>query len=347
MTTTGHVQVVQLLRFGGLADVLQALEAEGILVVVQELASLLVEALGVIAVHVGDVHSQRAVHKNRDIGNASLAGQLVQQQHQLLGASHGEGGHNDAPALGRCPIHHIRQLINYVCDIFMEAAAVGAFHDQVIGGRHDFGVADDGQIGTADVARKDQANRRRTGGIPQHQVRRSQDMAGVIGLVREVRRQSEGGVIRDGLKKRQGPLGIGHRIKRLHQAVFEPGSLAMFQAVIQELGVVFLNVGRVAQHPVAEIHGGGSGINRAGESVFRQRRQVAAMVDVRVRKDDGIHRRAGKRQMAVLVVGVFATALVKAAIQKDPLAARLQQMHGTRDSAGRTPKCELHRFSEG
>ena len=90
-----------------LADVLQALEAERVLVVQQVLAGLLVEALRVIAVDLGDVQRQRAVHENGDVGNALLVGQLVQQQHELLGAAHGEGRHDDAAAAPRGAVHYV------------------------------------------------------------------------------------------------------------------------------------------------------------------------------------------------------------------------------------------------
>ena len=97
------VQIVQLLRFGGLADVLQPLEAERILAVVQILARLRVEALGMIAMHLGHVDRQRAVDEERDIRDPLLVDKLVQQQHQLLRAPHGERRHDDpAAAPARC-----------------------------------------------------------------------------------------------------------------------------------------------------------------------------------------------------------------------------------------------------
>jgi len=51
-----------------------------------------VEALGVIAMHLGHVEGQRAIHEEGDVGNALLVEELVEQQDELLGASHGKGG---------------------------------------------------------------------------------------------------------------------------------------------------------------------------------------------------------------------------------------------------------------
>ena len=74
MTTKGPCRSLSFLEFLGFADVLQALETEGVLVVVDELEGLLVEALGMVAMHLGDVQSERAVGEDGDVGDALLVG---------------------------------------------------------------------------------------------------------------------------------------------------------------------------------------------------------------------------------------------------------------------------------
>jgi len=152
------VQVVQLLGVGHLADVLQALETERILVVEQVLPGLIVEALRMSAVDVGHVQRQRAVDKNGDVGNALLVEELVQQEHELLGAAHGESRHDDASAAPRGAVHDVGELVDDVADILVKTPAVGALHDQVFGGRHAFGIADDGQVRPANISGKAQAH---------------------------------------------------------------------------------------------------------------------------------------------------------------------------------------------
>ena len=57
-------------------------------------------------------------------------------------------------------------------------------------------------------------------------------------------------------------------IERRHYAVYRPPKRALVAAPVQELGVFLLNVGGIAQHPAAQIDGGGGCINGTGKSVF-------------------------------------------------------------------------------
>ena len=47
--------------------------------------------------------------------------------------------------------------------------------------------------------------------------------------------------------------------------------LALLQPLVEELGVLLLDVRGVAQHPVAEVDGGRGGVNRPAEAVLHQR----------------------------------------------------------------------------
>src|SRR5690606_23022389 len=93
-----HAHPVQLLRPARLADVLQPLEAEGVVVgehVVEELA---VVALRVRLEDAGDVDGEGAVHEDGDAGDAVLVPELVERVDELLRAADGEGGDDDLPA---------------------------------------------------------------------------------------------------------------------------------------------------------------------------------------------------------------------------------------------------------
>ena len=73
-----------------------------------------IEALGVVAMHLGHVERQRAIHEERDVGNALFVDKLVEQQHELLRAPHGERGHDDASAAARGAVDHVGQLVDHV-----------------------------------------------------------------------------------------------------------------------------------------------------------------------------------------------------------------------------------------
>jgi len=61
--------------------------------------------------------------------------------------------------------------------------------------------------------------------------------------------------------------------------------LAFLATLIDELRVLFLDIGRVAQHPVAQVDGGRCGINGTGVAILHEAGQIAAVVDVGVRED--------------------------------------------------------------
>ena len=115
----------------------------------------------------------------------------------------------------------------------------------------------------------------------------------------------------------------------------------MFPALVQEFGVLLVDVGGVPQHPVAAIDRGGGGVNRSGKAVADQRGQIAAMVHVGMRQDHRVDGGAGEGQLAILAVGVLAAALIAAANQHIPFAAGFQKVHGAGNAAGRAPERQL------
>ena len=76
-------------------DVAQRREGEDGAVVLDELARLFVVALGVALEDVGDVHRERAVDEDGQVGDAAGDVQLVQRVDDLLRAADGEGGDDD------------------------------------------------------------------------------------------------------------------------------------------------------------------------------------------------------------------------------------------------------------
>jgi hypothetical protein len=155
-------------------------------------------------------------------------------------------------------------------------------------------------------------------------------------------------VVGHGLKQRQCALSVAHGIERRHAPVLQARGLAVLQPLIQKFGVFLLDMRRIAQHPVAQIDGGGSGIDRAREPVLHQRGQVPRVVDVGVRQYHRLDGRAAERQAPVLLIGVFSPPLIQPAIQQEPFAARFHQVHRPRDRSRCTPERKLHGlFSEG
>src|SRR5580700_3803499 len=116
----GPVQIVELFRFGGIADVLQAAESERVLVVVEVGLGFGVETFRVGAVHGCHVDGERTVHKNRNVGDAFGIRQLMQQQDKLLGAADGECRHNNAPAALGGTVYHLGKFVGHVADMLVK-----------------------------------------------------------------------------------------------------------------------------------------------------------------------------------------------------------------------------------
>jgi len=93
-------------------------------------------------------------------------------------------------------------------------------------------------------------------------------MAGVVARVVQPGGQYVRGVVRNRLQQRQGALGIRRGVERHDTAAFEAHGLAVREPLVQELGILFMDMRRVAQHPVAQIDGGRSGEDGTAEAAL-------------------------------------------------------------------------------
>jgi len=115
----------------------------------------------------------------------------------------------------------------------------------------------------------------------------------------------------------------------------------VLEPLVEELGVLLLDMGGVAQHPAAEIDG--AGVEKMGpEKPFFT--SVGGSRNGRCgRVREPRHRwRNPERKIAILAVGLFPAALVQPAIEQKAPAARFHQVHGAGDLARRAPKRDLH-----
>ena len=193
MTTKGPCRSFSFFDSAGLPDVLQALEAEGVLVIRRywRVSSLK---------HSG--WSRCTAVTFRASGLSTKIGMLGMRFSLASWCSSSTScwvrPTAKAGTMMRPPRRAVRlttsaSLLMTWLDVLVEAAAVGALHDQVVGGRQGFGIADDGQAGPAHVAGEGQAHGRRSGRVVQHDVGRAQDVAGIVGLVAQARRPASCG----------------------------------------------------------------------------------------------------------------------------------------------------------
>ena len=116
-------------------------------------------------------------------------------------------------------------------------------------------------------------------------------------------------------------LGVLGRIERLPDL-----RAATAGVLVDELRVLELDVGAVAQHDPAEIGRGGRRMNRSPITQSRQRGKVATVIDVRVGQDDGVDRRRIEGQFAVDPLAQVALALIEPAVEKHAALPDRQQV---------------------
>lgn len=85
----------------------------------------------------------------------------------------------------------------------------------------------------------------------------------------------------------------------------------------------------------AEVARGGRGVDGAGKTLLDEQRQAAGVVDVGVRKDDGVEGGGVEGKLPVTRGGLNAAALEHAAVEGDVFAGSFDQMKRTGDFARR------------
>ena len=127
-------------------------------------------------------------------------------------------------------------------------------------------------------------------------------------------------LVADRLKLRQRAGGIELGVER------QRGRVLRVAATVRQTGVLFLNVRRVGQDERAQVARPGGAEDAAAKSAGDQPRQVAAMVEVRVREHDGVDAlRVDRKRRPVPQAQLFQS-LKQPAIDEHAVIAEVQQM---------------------
>ena len=98
----------------------------------------------------------------------------------------------------------------------------------------------------------------------------------------------------------------------------------------------------VAQQNIAKINRLAAGEHASPEPMLHQLRKIAGMVDMGMGKDHEIDGLCINGEIAVLLEGLLAVALIKAAIEKNPLSTGFNKVHGTGCCTSGSKKCDFH-----
>ena len=203
---------------------------------------------------------------------------------------------------------HLAQLGVGLFGIAVVLVPIGAFHDQVIGRLRHLRVAQQRQVSPAQVAGEQQAPLAAVLEDVQRHLRRAKDVPGFHQASGHARHGLERLVVIHGMEVHRHFGGIFLGVERLD------GRLAGLQAFpVNIFRIRFLDMTGVHQHDVCQVSGGVRAVNRALVAVPDQVGQVAAVIDVGVREDQGIDLSRVERELAVALVGVVPAALEQAA----------------------------------
>src|SRR5262245_330766 len=108
------------------------------------------------------------------------------------------------------------------------------------------------------------------------------------------------------------------------------------------LRVFLLDVHAVEQHDVGDVGRCVGAEDRSPVAATEKTRQIAAVIDVRMREDDGIEMRRIVKEVLVLAPRLGSVPLKQAAIQKHLELSTLDHVLAASDFPRRTAKRDLH-----
>ena len=152
-------------------------------------------------------------------------------------------------------------------------------------------------------------------------------MAGVDEVDLDAGDDGNGTVVADRLQAIERAGGVNFGIERLR------GSVLGVALPVRPPGVFFLDARRVGQHQRAQLARRRRTEDAAGETLGHEPRQIAAVIEVRVREDNGIDPRRIDGKRPPVAIAQLLEPLEQAAVDQDAAIAEVEQMLGTGDGA--------------
>jgi len=266
------------------------------------------------------------IHVDRDGRDAVRARQFVQEVDQLLGPLDRKGRNDDhAPPLDP-RADQVPQVLGHGV-VPVDAIPVGGLQDQPVSLLERFGVAQDGRILAAQVAREDQTPDG-VRGEGQLNAGRAQDVPGIPEACPDPRHDLEGLGIAVGLELTQAGLGIGPGVQGQGRVV--PGG-----GVPVGIGGLFLlDESRIRQQQRAQIPGAARGVDGTGETVAADQRQITRVIDVRVGDQHGFDRNRWHGEGVPVAQAQLLGSLEQATVHHETMPLPLQQIARTGHRAG-------------
>ena len=279
---------------------------------------------------------QRRVYVYREVeAHQILFLDLPQQIQHLLGPAYGEGRDHQIASLAKGDPDAVRQKVRRVVAGLVDPVSVGRLDDGVVRLPDVILPPEDGQIHIAQVSGEDHLPADPGLRQPHLDGGGAQQMPGVDKP--DVNALGDGDLFsqRAGPEPLQAVFRVLQVVDRLHRIQTGPGSLPGLP-----FRLLHLDVGTVLQHNGAEVGGLVRCVDAAPESVFRQQRQQAGVVNVGVGQQDKVQRSGRNRQTLVLKAVL---SLLHAAVHQTQHAAALHHGTGACYLVGGSQKSQFHR----
>ena len=114
---------------------------------------------------------------------------------------------------------------------------------------------------------------------------------------------------------------------------------------IRALRIFFLQLRGVRKHDAREIRGGRRAEDAALEALRDQPRQIAAVIEMRVRQDDRLDRVSANGQRLPVALAQVLQSLKQPAIDEDAVTVHFEEMFRSSHRAGRTQERQRHQFT--
>ena len=319
----GGVQVVKIQRVDAAADECAGLVVEKARVRLQE------NARGLIGERAVDIHGEVRVAVHH-AGVLDLADEIQ----QLLRAADGERRDDHVAAAVERALDAVRERGQIIHARAVTAVAVGRLDEHVVRARDGLRVADDGLVGVADVAGKDDLLFRAALGEPRLDARAAEQVADIREADDDVFPDLDALAVAARTQQTQHALYVLERIQRFGCRLAGAGGLASLP-----LGLGHLDVRCIAQHDAAQVACRLRGVDRAAKALLIQQRQVAGVIHVRVRDEHklDLRRRDGDGDVLKQVAS-----LLHAAVDQAVVPADLKQSAAAGHLVVGADKCQLH-----
>ena len=226
----------------------------------------------------------------------------------------------------------------HVVRAWVVAVGVGGLDEQDVRARRILEVAQDRLVGLPEVAGEEQAV---VVAVVRADVELHQGRAEDVARVEELERDAAADLARLVQVRRHEELHARVYVALLVQRLEE--LLALLAALlVHVLEVALLQEARVAQHDVAQVRRRLAREDAPREALPHELREVARMVDVRMREDHVVDRLGVDREVTVLLERLLAVPLVEPAVEQDPLAVGLDEVHRPRRRLCRSVEGNFH-----